>query len=84
MLEPGTGKAARATADRVVLELTRSGTVLRARWRPSTATDWHDLGTITMTLPAALKVGVAVLNRAQNNAKPTAFNAAFTSVSLTC
>jgi hypothetical protein len=37
-----------------------------------------------MTLPAALKVGVAVLNRAQNNAKPTAFNAAFTSVSLTC
>jgi len=80
---PG-GTATHATADRLILELARSGNVLRARWRPSTEVDWQDLGTITMNLPADVQVGVSVLNRAQGNSKPDTFSAAFTSVSLTC
>ena len=80
---PG-GTATHATADRLILELARSGNVLRARWRPSTEVDWQDLGTITMSLPADVQVGISVLNRAQGNSKPDTFSAAFTTVSLTC
>jgi regulation of enolase protein 1 (concanavalin A-like superfamily) len=83
VLKPGSG-AARADADRVVLELSRQGSAVRARWRPATETAWRDLGSVPMTLPAGVQVGVSVLNRAQGKAKPGAFSASFDSVTLTC
>jgi regulation of enolase protein 1 (concanavalin A-like superfamily) len=83
VLKPGAG-AARSDADRVVLELAREGSAVRARWRPATETAWRELGSVTMTLPAGVQVGVSVLNRAQGKAKPAAFSASFDSVTLTC
>jgi regulation of enolase protein 1 (concanavalin A-like superfamily) len=84
VLKPGSGPA-RADADRVVLELSRQGSAVRARWRPATDTAWRDLGSVTMTLPAGVQLGVSVLNRAQGTkAKPEPFSASFDSVTLTC
>jgi regulation of enolase protein 1 (concanavalin A-like superfamily) len=84
VLKPGSG-AARADVDRVVLELSRQGSAVRARWRPATETAWRDLGSVPMTLPAGVQVGVSVLNRAQGKAaKPETFGASFDSVTLTC
>jgi len=83
VLEPGPG-AAESDDDEVVLELARDGETVTGRWRPATATDWRDLGSITMDLPDDVQIGVSVLNRAQGDAEPASFSAAFADVTLAC
>jgi len=74
----------RTEVDEVVLELARTGSAVRARWRPADQSAWSDLGSITVDLPATVHIGVSVLNRAQRGAKPATFDARFTSFAVTC
>lgn len=74
----------RTEAEQVVLEFTRTGTDLRARWHPADDPEWSDLGSITMYLPDTVEVGASVLNRAQRGAEPTTFSAWFNNFTLTC
>ena len=71
-------------ATRVVLRMTRAGDAITAAWRPADRPDFASLGTIQMTLPDSVRVGVSALNRAQFGAKPTPFHARFEHVRLTC
>jgi actin-like ATPase involved in cell morphogenesis len=71
-------------ATRVVLRMSRVGGTITAGWRPADKPDFAGLGSIKVSLPDTVKVGVAVLNRAQFGATPTAFRARFDRVALTC
>jgi regulation of enolase protein 1 (concanavalin A-like superfamily) len=71
-------------ATRVVLRMARSGGTVTGSWRPADKLDFAELGTVKMTLPETVKVGVAVLNRAQFGAKPTPFHARFDQIKVTC
>lgn len=66
------------------LRLTRTAGTVRAAWRPSGDGSYTDLGEVTVDLPRTLRVGVAVLNRAQLGADPAEFHARFDRVAVTC
>jgi regulation of enolase protein 1 (concanavalin A-like superfamily) len=71
-------------AKRVVLQLTRKGQTISARWRPFNEPGFTELGRITVRFPDTIRVGISVLNRAQSGAKPTSFRARFEHVALSC
>lgn len=71
-------------ATRLVLRMARSGGTITGSWRPADKLDFAELATITMKLPPTVRVGVAVLNRAQFGAKPTPFHARFDRITVTC
>jgi hypothetical protein len=64
--------------------MARSGRTVTGSWRPAGRPDFTELATVEMTLPPTVRVGVAVLNRAQLGAKPTPFHARFDQISVTC
>jgi len=74
----------RTDDDRVVLQLIKTADTVHARWRPTGAADWRELGSIAVALPRAAKAGVAALNRAQSGAVPTPFGARFEYVRVSC
>jgi predicted RNA polymerase sigma factor len=74
----------RTDDDRVVLQLIKTADTVHARWRPTGAADWRELGSIAVALPRATKAGVAALNRAQSGAVPTPFGARFEYVRVSC
>ena len=71
-------------AARLVLRMARSGGTVTGSWRPAGKLDFAALATIKMNLPQTVRVGVAVLNRAQFGAKPTPFHARFDQIKVTC
>jgi hypothetical protein len=72
------------SATRLVLRMARTGGAITAAWRPADKPTFTNLGTIHMTLPQTVQVGVAALNRAQFGAKPTPFHARFERITATC
>ena len=74
----------RTNSDQVVLQLSRAGDAVTARWRRPDETSFTELDTIKLKLPDTVKAGVSVLNRAQSGNRPAPFSATFERVSLAC
>ncbi|WP_211268594.1 Hsp70 family protein [Actinoplanes subtropicus] len=74
----------RTEATRLVLRMARTGRTVTGSWRPADKIDFAELASVKMTLPQTVRVGVAVLNRAQFGAKPTPFHARFSQLRVTC
>ena len=74
----------RTDATHVLLQLTKTDGEVSARWRPFEDPQWRDIGKIDIKLPESTKAGVAVLNHAQEGAKPAPFSARFNYVRATC
>jgi hypothetical protein len=74
----------KTAATRLVLRMVRSGGTITGSWRPADKPNFAELAKAKMTLPPTVRVGVAVLNRAQLGAKPTPFHARFDQIAVTC
>jgi hypothetical protein len=68
----------------VRLQLSKTTARVVARWRTDEDPNWREIGAIDIALPNYTKAGVAVLNRAQNGARPAPFSARFEYARVTC
>ncbi|MEV6634655.1 Hsp70 family protein [Actinoplanes sp. NPDC051470] len=71
-------------AGHVLLQVRREGDRISAGWREPGNPTYSDLGSAQIDLPGTVRVGLSVLNRAQNGAKPETFSATFSRAALTC
>ena len=71
-------------AGQVLLQVRREGDRISAGWREPGSPAYSDLGSAQIDLPGTVRVGLSVLNRAQNGAKPETFSATFSRATLTC
>ncbi|RZU48477.1 Hsp70 protein [Krasilnikovia cinnamomea] len=78
------GTLVETDAQRGILQLIRKGDTITAKARSALDAQPKDLGSIQVNLPQTVPVGVAVLNRAQQGAKPSSFSARFDSVTARC
>ena len=74
----------RTDAGHVILQLRREGNTVHAGWRVPAKPEFTDLGDATIELPESVRIGVSVLNCAQNGTEPERFSAKFDQVTLTC
>jgi Caspase domain len=74
----------RTDATHVLLQLTKTDSEVSARWRPFDDPQWREIGKFHIGLPESTKAGIAVLNHAQEGARPARFSARFDSVRATC